>query len=37
VAVVGFTSTGERGDAVLRAEYLFVGGQTYGVRSSPAG
>jgi hypothetical protein len=37
VAVVGFAAAGERGDAVLRAEYLFVGGQTYGLRSSPAG
>lgn len=36
VAVVGFTFTGEKGDAVLRAEYLFVGGQVYGLRSSPA-
>lgn len=36
VAVVGFTFTGEQGDAVLRAEYLFVGGQAYGLRSSPA-
>jgi hypothetical protein len=37
VAVIGFAAAGERGDAVLRAEYLFVGGQTYGLRSSPAG
>lgn len=36
VAVVGFTFTGEKGDAVLRAEYLFVGGEAYGLRSSPA-
>ncbi len=36
VAVIGFTFTGEKGDAVLRVEYLFVGGQTYGLRSSPA-
>lgn len=36
VAVVGFTFTGEQGAAVLRAEYLFVGGQAYGLRSSPA-
>jgi len=35
VAVLGFTSAGEKGDAVLRAEYLFVGGQTYGLRSAP--
>ena len=36
VAVLGFTYTGEKGDAVLRAEYLFVGGKAYGLRSSPA-
>ncbi|MET3177178.1 UNVERIFIED_ORG: hypothetical protein ABIC43_000317 [Variovorax guangxiensis] len=36
VAVLGFTHAGEKGDAVLRAEYLFVGGKTYGLRSSPA-
>jgi hypothetical protein len=36
VAVLGFTFTGEKGDAVLRAEYLFVGNQIYGLRSSPA-
>ena len=36
VGVLGFTFVGEKGDALLRAEYLFVGGQTYGLRSSPA-
>lgn len=36
IALVGFTFTGEKGDPVLRAEYLFVGGRTYGLRSSPA-
>lgn len=36
VAVLGFTFTGEKGDAVLRAEYLFLGGKAYGLRSSPA-
>ena len=36
VALLGFTFTGEKGDAVLRVEYLFVGGRTYGLRSSPA-
>ena len=36
VGVLGFTFVGEKGDAVLRAEYLFVGGQVYGLRSSPA-
>ncbi len=36
LGVLGFTLTGEKGDAVLRAEYLFVGEQVYGLRSSPA-
>ena len=36
VALLGFTLTGEKGAAVLRAEYLFVAGKTYGLRSSPA-
>ena len=35
VAVIGFTFTGEKGDAVMRAEYLFVAGKAYGLRSSP--
>lgn len=36
VAVLGFTTVGEKGDAVVRAEYLFAGGKVYGLRSSPA-
>ncbi|MBL8328134.1 MAG: hypothetical protein JNJ71_04715 [Rubrivivax sp.] len=36
LGVLGFTFAGEKGDAVLRAEYLFVGGAIYGLRSSPA-
>lgn len=36
VAVVGFTFQEEKGDPVLRVEYLFVGGRAYGLRSSPA-
>lgn len=36
VALVGFTFAGEKGDAVLRAEYIFIGGKAYGLRSSPA-
>jgi hypothetical protein len=36
VAVVGFTFGGEKGEPVLRAEYLFLGGKTYALRSSPA-
>ena len=36
IAVLGFTFTAEKGEAVLRAEYLFFGGNTYALRSSPA-
>jgi hypothetical protein len=36
LSVVGFTLRDEKGDAVLRAEYLFVAGKAYGLRSSPA-
>ena len=36
LAVIGFTFTGEKGDAVLRAEYLWAGGGVYGLRSAPA-
>ena len=36
ISVLGFTLTGEKGEAVLRAEYLFVDGKTYGLRSSPS-
>jgi hypothetical protein len=36
VAMVGFTLTGEKGEAVLRVEYLFMAGNTYALRSSPA-
>ncbi len=36
VGLLGFTFHGEKGDPVLRAEFLFVAGQTYGLRSSPA-
>ncbi|WP_157268557.1 DUF6152 family protein [Azohydromonas aeria] len=36
VGVLGFTFAEEKGDAVLRAEYLFVDGKVYGLRSSPA-
>ena len=35
VAVLGFTFSGEKGEAVLRAEYLFVAGKAYGLRSAP--
>ena len=36
LSVVGFAFTGEKGEAVLRAEYLFVDGKAYGLRSSPS-
>ncbi|UUX95711.1 DUF6152 family protein [Aquabacterium sp. J223] len=36
LGVLGYTFAGEKGDAVLRAEYLFVDGKAYGLRSSPA-
>jgi len=36
VAVIGYTFPQEKGEAVLRAEYLFAGGKAYGLRSSPA-
>jgi alcohol dehydrogenase len=35
VAVLGFTFTGEKGDALLRAEFLWSGGGVYGLRSAP--
>ena len=36
LAMLGFSFTGEQGAAILRVEYLFLGGKTYGLRSSPA-
>lgn len=36
IGVLGFTFHDEKGPAVLRAEYLFVGTQAYGLRSGPA-
>jgi hypothetical protein len=36
VAVLGFTFADEKGDAVLRAEYLYLDGKAYGLRSGPA-
>ena len=35
VAMVGFTFAGEKGEPILRVEYLFVGDKAYGLRSSP--
>lgn len=36
IGVLGFTFAQEQGGPVLRAEYLFVDGKAYGLRSSPA-
>lgn len=36
IAMLGYTFAGEKGDPVLRVEYLFIGGKAYGLRSSPA-
>ncbi len=36
LGVLGFSFEGEKGEALLRAEYLFVGDKVYGLRSSPA-
>ena len=36
LSVVGFAFAGEKGQAILRAEYLFVDEKTYGLRSGPA-
>jgi hypothetical protein len=36
VSMLGFTFAGERGDPILRVEYLWAGGGVYGLRSSPA-
>jgi Family of unknown function (DUF6152) len=36
VGILGYTLRDEKGEAVLRAEYLYVDGKAYGLRSSPA-
>ncbi len=36
VGVLGYTFKGEQGEPILRAEYLYVDGKAYGLRSSPA-
>ncbi|WP_341904420.1 DUF6152 family protein [Polaromonas sp. YR568] len=35
VSMVGFIFKEEKGEPILRVEYLFVGNQAYGLRSSP--
>lgn len=34
--LLGFAFKDEQGEAILRAEYLFLDGRTYGMRSAPA-
>jgi hypothetical protein len=36
VNLLGFTFKEEKGEAILRAEYLWLDGKTYALRSSPA-
>jgi hypothetical protein len=36
VSLLGFTFKEEKGEAILRAEYLWLDGKTYALRSSPA-
>jgi hypothetical protein len=36
LSMLGFTFAGEKGEPVLRAEYLWVGAKAYALRSSPA-
>lgn len=36
LSLVGFTFKDEVGEPIVRAEYVFVGGKVYGLRSSPA-
>ena len=36
LSTVGFTFKEEKGAAILRAEYVFLDGKVYGLRSSPA-
>lgn len=36
LAVIGFSFPSEAGEPILRAEYLFTGGKSYAMRSSPA-
>lgn len=36
LSAVGFAFKDEKGEAILRAEYVFLDGKSYGLRSSPA-
>ena len=35
IAAIGYTFPAEKGEAVMRVEYLFADGKVYGLRSSP--
>ena len=35
IAAIGYTFPAEKGEAVMRVEYLFSDGKVYGLRSSP--
>ena len=35
IEVVGYTFAGDKGEPILRVEFLFAGGNAYGLRSSP--
>ena len=35
LSLLGFTFQGERGEPILRAEYVYLDGKVYGLRSSP--
>ncbi len=37
LSVVGYTFKDEKGSAILRVEYLWLGQETYALRSSPVG
>lgn len=36
ISMLGFTFAGEKGQAILRVEYLWAAGKAYALRSSPA-
>ena len=36
IAAIGYTFPAEKGEAIMRVEYLFADGKAYGLRSSPA-
>jgi Family of unknown function (DUF6152) len=36
ISMLGFTFAGEKGEPILRVEYLWAGGKVIGLRSSPA-